>query len=205
LANDDEQERPPGPTVLAAIQAALDEPRTLKVVLGYARKRVFILQKASVGVDLDPDDLVNQAIVDTVRGRLKWNTEAVALSTHLCGAIRGRTSKLLTRRKPTGPEEEIDEALSAQAPGADPTEELAAMREVVHKVKSRLFSAAIAKNDEAVQLLLMAYEEGLEGRSAIGDATGLSPSDVTNARKRLDGLIAKLPRELVEVARKLMN
>jgi hypothetical protein len=47
----------------------------------------------------------------------------------------------------------------------------------------------------------MAYDEGIEGRSAIGDATGLSPSEVTNARKRLDRLIAELPPELVEAAR----
>ena len=94
------------PEVLAAIQAALAEPRTLKVVFGYARQRTFILRKAGVGVDLDQDDLVNQVIVDTVRGRLTWNPNAVALSTHLCGAIRARTSKLLTRRKPAAPEEE---------------------------------------------------------------------------------------------------
>jgi hypothetical protein len=203
LSNDDEQERPPGPEVLAAIQAA--EPRTLKVVFGYARKRVFLLRKFGVGVDLDPDDLVDQVILDTVRGRLTWNPDAVALSTHLCGAIRGRTSKLLTRRKPTAPEEEIDETLAARTPNADPTGELAALREVVHKIKMHLFYAATAKNDEGVQLLLMAYEEGVEGRSAIGEATGLSPNDVTNARKRLDRLIKELPPELAEATGKKIS
>jgi hypothetical protein len=201
LANDDEQERPPGPEVLAAIQTGLAEPRTLKVVFGYARKRVFILRKTGVGVDLEENDLVNQVIVDTVRGRLTWNPDAVALSTHLCGAIRARTSKLLTRRKPTAPEEVIDKALAKRELDPDPTGELAALREVTEKVKAHLFRAAIEKDDEGVQLLLMAYDEGIEGRSAIGNATGLSPTEVTNARKRLDGLIAKLPPELVEAAR----
>ncbi len=205
MGKDDEEEQPPGPEVLAAIQAALAEPRTLKVVFGYARKRVFLLQKLGVGVDLDQDDLVNQVIVDTVRGRLTWNPEAVALSTHLCGAIRGRTSKLLTRRKPAALEEIIDKVLAERKPDADPTGELAALRDVVRKVKAHLFRVATDKGDEGVQLLLMAYEEGVEGRSAIGDATGLSPSDVTNARKRLDRLIAELPPELVEAARKVIN
>jgi len=201
LANDDEQERPPGPEVLAAIQAELAEPRTLKVVFGYARKRAFILRQAGVGVDLEQNDLVNQVIVDTVRGRLTWNPDAVALSTHLCGAIRARTSKLLTRRKPTAPEEVMDKVLAKREPDSDPTGQRAALREVTEKVKTHLFRAATEKGDEGVPLLLMAYDEGIEGRSAIGDATGLSPSEVTNARKRLDRLIAELPPELVEAAR----
>ncbi len=205
MANDEEQKRLPGPEVMAAIKAALTEPRTLKVVFGYARKRMFILRKVGVGIDLDQDDLVNQVIVDTLRGHLTWDPDAVVLSTHLCGAIRARTSKLLTRRKAAAPEEVIDKAQAEREPDADPTGELAGLRDVVRKVMTHLFHAAMAKNDEGVQLLLMAYEEGVEGRSAIGDATGLSPSDVTNARKRLDRLVAELPPELVEADRKMMN
>jgi len=204
VANDEEDETPPGPEVLAAIEAAL-EPGTLRKVFGYARKRMFLLQKAGVGVDLEADDLVNQVIVDTAQGRLTWKPDAVALSTHLGGAIRARTSKLLTRRKAAAPEDAIDDALAEREPGADPTRELAARREVVRKVKEHLFRAAMAKGDEGVQLLLMAYEEGTEGRSAIGDATGLTPNDVTNARKRLDRLIEELPPELADAARKVMN
>ena len=204
MANDEEDETPPGPEVLAAIEAAL-EPGTLRKVFGYARKRMFLLQKAGVGVDLEADDLVNQVIVDTAQGRLTWKPDAVALSTHLCGAIRARTSKLLTRRKAAAPEDAIDDALAEREPGADPTGELAARREVVRNVKEHLFRAAMAKGDEGVQLLLMAYEEGTEGRSAIGDATGLTPNDVTNARKRLDRLIEELPPELADAARKVMN
>lgn len=204
MANDEEDETPPGPEVLAAIEAAL-EPGTLRKVFGYARKRMFLLQKAGVGVDLEADDLVNQVIVDTAQGRLTWKPDAVALSTHLCGAIRARTSKLLTRRKAAAPEDAIDDALAEREPGADPTGELAARREVVRNVKEHLFRAAMAKRDEGVQLLLMAYEEGTEGRSAIGDATGLTPNDVTNARKRLDRLIEELPPELADAARKVMN
>ena len=204
MANDEEDETPPGPEVLAAIEAAL-EPGTLRKVFGYARKRMFLLQKAGVGVDLEADDLVNQVIVDTAQGRLTWKPDAVALSTHLCGAIRARTSKLLTRRKAAAPEDAIDDALVEREPGADPTGELAARREVVRNVKEHLFRAAMAKGDEGVQLLLMAYEEGTEGRSAIGDATGLTPNDVTNARKRLDRLIEELPPELADAARKVMN
>ena len=44
MANDEEDETPPGPEVLAAIEAAL-EPGTLRKVFGYARKRMFLLQK----------------------------------------------------------------------------------------------------------------------------------------------------------------
>ena len=205
MANDEEDETPPGPEVLAAIEAALAELGTLRKVFGYARKRMFLLQKAGVGVDLEADDLVNQVIVDTAQGRLTWKPDAVALSTHLGGAIRARTSKLLTRRKAAAPEDAIDDALAEREPGADPTRELAARREVVRKVKEHLFRAAMAKGDEGVQLLLMAYEEGTEGRSAIGDATGLTPNDVTNARKRLDRLIEELPPELADAARKVMN
>lgn len=205
MAKDEDDETPPGPEVLAAIQAALAEPGMLRKVFGYARKRVFTLQKAGVGVDLEADDLVNQAIVDTVQGRLTWKPDAVALSTHLCGAIRTRTFKLMTRRKAAAPEDAIDDALAEREPGADPTGELAERREVVRKVKEHLFRAAIAKDDEGVQLLLMAYEEGTEGRSAIGDATGLTPNDVTNARKRLDRLVQELPSELADAARKVMN
>ncbi len=204
MDKDDEKERPPGPEVLAAIQAALAEPRTLKVVFGYARRRAFLLRKFGVGIDLNQDDLVNQVIVDTVRGRLTWNPETVALSTHLRCDFRA----------------DVEAPEPAQACGVGdgdrqgdgeawgqrlPTGELVALRDVVRKVKDYLFRAATVKGDEGVQFLLMAYEEGIEGRSAIGDATGLSPSDVTNARKRLDRLIAELPPELVEAARKVIN
>ena len=205
MAKDDEEKRPPGPDVLAAIQAALAEPRTLRVVFGYTWKRAFLLRKHGVGVDLDVDDLVNQVIVDTVCGTLTWKPDAVALSTHLCGAIRSRTWKLLNRRKPTDTEDAIDEVLAEREPDADPTGELAARRDVVRKVKDHIFRMATEKGDEGVQLLLMAYEEGVEGRSAIADATGLSPSDVTNVRKRLGRLIEELPQELAEAAREVIS
>ena len=109
MAKDEDDETPPGPEVLAAIQAALAEQGMLRKVFGYGRKRVFTLQKAGVGVDLEADDLVNQAIVDTVQGRLTWKPDAVALSTHPCGAIRTRTFKLMTRRKAAAPEDAIDD------------------------------------------------------------------------------------------------
>jgi hypothetical protein len=205
LANDRNEETPPGPEVLAAIEAELAEPRTLRVVFGYARKRAYAMEKAGVGIDLDGDDLAQQVILDTIRGRLTWNPDAVALSTHLCGAIRTRSFKLLRRRKAAAPEEAIDKALADREPDADPTGELAARRQVLRKVMDHLCRAATAKGDDGVLLLLMAYEEGVEGRSAIGDATGLSPNDVTIVRKRLGRLVAEIPPELVDDARKVMN
>lgn len=198
-----EEQPPSGPGRLDIFETALAEPGTLRKVLAYARKRVFLLRNLGVGVELDADDLVTQVVVDTADGVLSWDSAKVALSTHLCGAIRGRTSKLLTRRKPAAPEEVIDEVITAA--NDDAVGDIVALREVVAKVKDYLFRLAAENGDEAVGLLLVAYDEGVEGRSAVGEATGLSPSDVTNARKRLDRYIRDMPSGLLADARKAMN
>jgi hypothetical protein len=178
----------------------------LQKVLGFARKRVFLLRKFGVGVDLDADDLVNQVVVDTANGVLTWDAEKVPLSTHLCGAIKGRTAKLIQRRKPAAAEDVIDEVIARGDAGeVDPVGVAAELRGVVRKVKDHLFRVANEKGDEDVQFLLMAYEQGVEGRSAIGEATGLTPAQVTNARKRLDRYIRDMPPGLAEDARKAMN
>ena len=196
------KQAPPGPEWIATFESALAEPGTLRKVLGYARKRVFSMRKLGVGVDLDAEDLLNGVVIDTAEGVLNWDPARVALSTHLCGAIRGRTSKLLTRRKPAETEDVIDE-VTAEA-NQDPIGQMVALRDVLAKTKEYLFRVAAEKGDEAVQYLLIAYEDGIEGRSAIGEATGLSPSEVTNARKRLDRYIEGMPSELAQ-ARKAMN
>jgi hypothetical protein len=203
LANDEDDEIPPGPEALAAIEAALREPRTLRVVFAYARKRVYVLHQAGIGFEFDADDLVHQALSDTIEGKLTWSPEAVALSTHLHRAIQTRVWKLLNRRQPSEPEDSIDAAVAKR--DSDPTGQLVERREVARKVKEHLLQAASEKNDEGVVYLLMAYEQGVEGRSALGSATGLSPAEVTNARKRLDRLVAALPAELLGAAKKVMN
>ncbi len=217
-----EEPTPPRPEIVAAIQAALAEPGMLRKVVGFARKRVFVLRRFGVGVHLDADDLVHQVVVDTLSGVLTWDPDKVALLTHLCGAISGRTAKLIDRQKPAAPESLIDRAVAATlieprdrlAPKdridpvavrgsmveLDPVGTTVWRRDAVRKVKDYLFRVAGEKGDEEVQFILMAYEQGAEGRSAIAEATGLTPAQVTNARKRLDRYIRDMPQELAEDA-----
>jgi len=213
---------PPRPEVVAAIQAALAEPGMLRKVVGFARKRVFLLRRFGVGIHLDADDLAHQVVVDTWSGVLTWDPDKVALLTHLCGAISGRTAKLIERHKPAAPESVIDRAVAAalvepRDPAApkdrvdpaavrgsmverDPVGTTVWRRDVLRKVKDYLIRVAGENGDEEVQYVLIAYEQGVEGRSAIAEATGLTPAQVTNARKRLDRYIRDMPAELAEDA-----
>ena len=203
MAKEEEEKPPPSSEWIAAFQSAMAEPATMRKVLAFARRRVFLLRKVGVGVDVDADDLAHGVVVDTACGVLTWDPSRVALSTHLCQAIKSRTHKTRTRRKPAETEDVIDEVVSAQE--NDPVGEIVALREVLAKTKDYLFRVAVEKDDEAVQLLLMAYEDGVEGRSELGEATDLAPNDVTNARKRLDRYINCMPDGLAVDARKALN
>lgn len=201
-------DRPPPAAVLEKIQAELADPSTFKKVFAFTWRRMRLL--GAFGLENGRDvveELVNQALLDTMEGTLTWDPAKVRLSTHLCGAIRSRTWKRATR-PPTFPVDGLPDESELQPEGlraggspdaaAHQREQNALDAVLVAKVRVYLDDLAAQQNDDAVGLLLMAYDEGKTGRTDISVATGLSSEEVTNARRRLVRMLRDLPPGLLE-------
>lgn len=203
----------PSADVLERIHAELAEPSTLKKVYSFAWGQVKWLGRIGrLASPVGPsavEELVNQAIADTMDGTLTWNPQAVRLSTHLCQAIKSRTWKQGTRDpavelsplpdEARGKARSTPESLTAtEAPDAPflEHEQDQLDRLLASAVREHLDNLVRERNAEHVGLLLLAYDEGIEGRSDIAQATGMTVDEVTNARKRLKGMLTELPSDL---------
>lgn len=191
---------PPTEEFHRVLEEALRDPKTLPIVVGYAGKRCRFLR--AVGLPGDDDilrELIQDAISDTATGVLTWDPTRCKLSDHLCGAVRHRTKGMIRHQK-AFPMEALEDGY--HGPGDRPDAEADAVRKnLSDRVLSTLFAMAEEKDDGAVQYLLMAYADGIEGRGDLADATGLSPDEVESAKKRLARLVDKLPLDLANAVR----
>ncbi|HEY4240582.1 MAG TPA: hypothetical protein VGM88_12250 [Kofleriaceae bacterium] len=166
--------------------------------LRYARARVDAFRGAA-GV-LVPEDLVADAIGDTLNAPETWDPASVPLEIHVIGVIRRKTHDgyqhalrfPLVSLSPTSPEAErrvraeLDAAvghteITLDGPEARAAAALRDLRE-------------LAAKDPGVLRLLDAYEAGATKRDEIIDLTGFSLKDYKATRQRLARLAAQLSR-----------
>lgn len=185
--------------MLEQIDRALNDDRTLMTALGYTKKFMLLLGNAGLPCDgARVDDLVYDAIGKTLDGTLTWDPSKVAFGTHLCGAVKSRVFKELRRAegfRDVAFEEARGDHAEAFVVTASPESQIG-IAEQLERVKGYLFEICQRRDDEPVRRLLDAYLDDVVGRSEIAERTGMSVDEVTNARKRLDRMIADLPEEL---------
>ena len=185
--------------VLEQIDRALNDDKTLMTALGYTKKLMVLLANAGLPCDgARVDDLVYEAIGKTVDGTLTWDPTKVAFGTHVCGAVKSRVFKELRRAegfRDVALDETRGDFAEAFAVVISPESRIG-IAEQLERVKAYLFEICERRDDEPVRRLLGAYLEGTVGRSELSQQTGMSVDEVTNARKRLDRMIADLPEEL---------
>ncbi len=197
----------PDEAYLQAVTDALDET-ALNKVIGWTRKRFRLLRRNGVPFPEDADEAyIRDALIDTLAGQLNWKPAKCQLSTHLIGAIRSRTFKE-AKRYWRGESELADDPLpsddsaNAASTGIE-LEGQTALRELASMIRNWLFRAAEA--DDALLLLLMAYEDGITKPQEIAEATGLTTNSVNASKKRLARLLDALPPELQQDAASLLR
>jgi len=138
---------------------------------------------------LDPEDLIQQALVKTLDGRRSWNKAGVDFVGHLMGAISSdvshhgeqveanpaiRTEADLLRNTEDEKSSPLD-LLPHQATNAERAE---MAKEEVERIRN------LFRDDTLVTLLIDGFAEGLKG-SQIQEALGISRAEYEAAMKRL--------------------
>jgi len=135
------------------------------------------------------EDIVGNAIVDSLDGTRHWNRQRYSTEySFLCSVIRSMVHKLAVCSEnkgtgtPTGSAEEGGEADCLEelilCPQSSQADRLAAS-EFLDKFKATL------AEEEDLQLLIMAFEDGATKRSELAAALGVSPEQIDNMTKRL--------------------
>ncbi len=186
---------PPSEETISAVLAQLENIESRRKALAFAKQRCATLRK--MGIDADHNDLVQEAISDTLSGDLSWRPDACALSTHLIGVIRNRTHKLRTRRR-----EFLNRAEQPDGPTAHPEARLEAA-DVWARIRDALFARATDMGDEEVSYVLMAFDDGIHKTTAVCEQTQLTASQVKNAKRRIWRLIAELEPDMVDAAKQI--
>ena len=208
--NESKVEFEPTPEFLAEFerQAKRDE---LEVVYRYAAARTPMVARAGGRSDeAYAEEVVQDALGDTVMGVLRWEPEKRTLAQHLIRTIRARTHKdaMRSRQFEHLPlvDRDDDDALES-----DPVAEEAAL--IVDDARAATpFQRAVAADvmatlrrnaaeDASVLAMLAAYEQGADSREDVMRMTGMLAATYRNARRRLATLVAKLPAILRRAAR----
>jgi hypothetical protein len=179
------------------------KPAALEGVYRYAAARVPMVARAGGrSDDVFAEELVQDALGDTIMGTLRWDPDKRTLAQHLIRAIRFRTKDEALRLGQfrhhalvsAGDEESSDvhpiaeEASMALGEAMPATsEQRAVAAEVMTELRRR------AADDKAVLELLDAFEEGATSRDDVMHLTEMSAATYRNARRRLAHLVTQLP------------
>lgn len=211
--DDSKAEFEPSPEFLAEFekQAKRDE---LEGVYRYAAARVPMVARAGGRSDsVYAEELVQDALGDTLMGVVRWEPEKRTLAQHLMRTIRGRTKNEALHLRQFQHHSFLDRD-DDEASEMDPVAEEAAL--IVEDPRPATpFQRAIAADvmaalrkhaaeDSGVLKMLVAYEEGASTREDVMRMTGMLASTYRNARRRLATLVAKLPTTLRLAAREAM-
>ncbi len=181
--------------MLDALEVLVRDDDRLDMVNRYTRRRLLIL-----GFPAEPEhfvELVQNAISDTWTGVRNFDPTVVSASTHITGVIRDRTWKAFKRLEKVRPQQLPGEDGKGQPlpSGVDEVRRVE-MFELARKSLDALTKMAEEKDDQEVLSLLVAYEMGVSGRTNLSIETGMTVDEVTNATKKLQRLVNKLPEEL---------
>lgn len=170
----------------------------------YARKIAAAVSEAGgFGGDAYAEDLLQDALADTLAGVLRWDPEVATLESHLMSRIRSR-GRDTRRRAVAYPHVSIDAPADEESDAPSPVEEAEAAWAVLEdqgqwsrseEHLQHLFS--LAAEDEEVWAVLTVLRTGNLGREDILRITGLSARAYRNARHRL----AVMGRQVAEGSR----
>jgi len=180
------------------LEAALT-PKVRATVNGYARRRYHLLKNAGLNVD-EPfaRHIVTDVITDTATGRLTWNPDRVKLATHLCGAIKSRTHKMLLRHKKhrhlslSPPDQEVldfepsegrIEVSASLVVGTNPKQAYERADRLA-RLRARLRTASVEHGDTIAVKLLDSYQLDVASRHDL-QQVGITTAQYDLARKRL--------------------
>ena len=189
--------RQPPQDVLDALEAAVQDDRVLDMIVGYTRK--LLLRLGFSSEDADVTELVWDAVSDTATGVRTYNPNAVAASTHIIGVVRNRVRDRLNRENIARMVPLVEEGKTGgvpKPPSTEDAEKLVERRDLIRRGLEALTKMAKESDDGEVLDLLAAFELGITRRADLAEATGMSVQGVTNAKKRLERMVDKLPQQL---------
>jgi hypothetical protein len=179
-----------------ATQATLDE--AVAYAASYAHSLAAIMGRRSPGT---VEEMVQDAIGDTFRGRVRWDPSRCSLAMHLKGVLRSRIGHELDRAD--GVKHSAIDAVSDQrmtdaiaidsAPSASGHTNRSA-QELTVRLRE------LAKDDEPVLQLIDCYRDGITERRRVCSATGMTVATFHNADRRLKRLAKQLPDDLCTAA-----
>jgi hypothetical protein len=155
--------------------------------------------------DLYVEELVHDALTDTLLGVLSWDPEVVSLEAHIFGAIRSRTKNDRVRAlrfrhqsidasDAAGVMCEVESTL-AVTQSVPSAESLAFSAEVLDQVRT------LAAEDSAILRIIDAVEQGAAMPREIMSVAQLSEQTWRKARLRLARLVNKLSNHVLLEAR----
>lgn len=179
----------------------------------YARQRAKLVGRVARRNDpLYARELVQDALIDTLDGRVVWDPERVSLLTHVMGVIQSRTRHHVVRAIKM-PHRSLDDSADDHSTEGRPVEReasLAVVRERGADPDDPAYVAHAARvvgglwqsvgDSGAARELLRAYEQGKTERHEVMELTGMSAATYKNERRRIVRLAAKLPAEVREPA-----
>ena len=177
-------------------------PELYEKATRYATERAR--QVTEAGGQGDDDyivEVVQAAFADTFIGTLTW-TPSASLEQHVINAIKSRTrhdrERAMERRHlsidihgVSPAVREVEASLAAEhRDGIRDHEVCALAAATLQRIRAE------ARQDEDVLRLLSAFEAGDLTKQAVITHTGMTERQYRNARNRLAGYVAKLPREM---------
>lgn len=187
-----------------------------KLRLHTAKKYRWLLRRLS----LEPGDLANQAIVDTLQGRRQWPSinaqtglinEDLSLFAFLCGVVRSNASHLWEREKANLPIENIERTngrrnvipQSLETILAQPLDHHLTLanaenieQRIINNQKTERICSFVAEDKELVRVITELRKDPALKPRELAEILGLSIEKVRNAQKRLRRIVQNLRGDL---------
>jgi hypothetical protein len=181
-----------------------------KAAKRFARSRArWVARAGGRGDDAYAEELVQDALTDTLFGSLSWDPAAKSLMQHVRDVVRFRTKDarlraarfrhqsmdaLDPRKDASAAMTEIESSLSLDHHVASP-ESIAFSTQVLGHIRDA------ASKDDAIARIMDAIEAGASEPADIMSVAGMSEKTYRKARLRLARLAKQLPNELLLAAR----
>lgn len=177
---------------------------TMAAAVRFAEVELRRLATFQVAVDVEAADLVQAVLTSTCSGQLTWKPTAVSLLPHVCDMVR-LTCRRLRRRhvrdrrtiisidaieQEHAAWDDIEAALAANLPATVPPE----LVDCARRVEAAMWR--LVESDQPALRVLHAWSDGEMSDDAIAELTGLTTTEIANAKKRIRRMTRHLPAEL---------
>lgn len=205
------------PAMRAAMRLALTEQLHEKAS-SVAEFELAKLRSRQIPVIEDGTDIVQQILLDTFEGRLRWRHEdkRCTLLKHVCDAARDRVRRMRERARHEvridaldadheGERADVEQEIGKiqHHPGADPVRSVE-IRDLVRLTEEHLWGMATAIGDAYLMRALGAVMDGARGQCEMAEALGMDDATARRVWRRLRALAEGLPAELRDQALDLL-